>query len=159
MAHVLSSTNILCLAPPWPKEVAAAGAGVEVWAGASCLSCLGPPLTLLYVPRWEGFITCVSECRTTSGPALGNFTLEVAGWGLDPDTPHEVRFTDAARNVLAIPVEFDQNGTSPPNVTLYPGVSGWDHAAANTSVTLHRLIESSWVELLGTPPRSLNLQP
>ena len=153
-AHVLSTRSIICLAPPWPKAVAAAGADVEVWDGEFCLSCLGAALTLFYVPRWEGFITCVSAlplpCRISSGPALGNFTLEVAGWGLDPLTPHEVRFTDAARHVLAIPLKFDQNGTSPPGVTLDPGGGGWAHAAANTSVTLHQFVGSAWVEMLGT---------
>ncbi|KAJ1478312.1 hypothetical protein T484DRAFT_1818055, partial [Baffinella frigidus] len=122
-----------------------------VWDADSCLSCIGDPLTLAYTPRWEGLTTCVSSdplpCSASSGPARGNFTLDVSGWGLDPAAPHEVRFTDAARNVLAVALEFSSDGNA--TVTLPPG-AGWPHAAASTTVTLHRHVGPSLVEVQGT---------
>ena len=144
-AIVLATTELVCLAPAWPREAAAGEVGVQVWdtRNSICLSCLGDALALHYVPHWEGFQNCNASgpfsCSESEGPALGDFELNISGFGLDSAAEYRVRFADGEKEFL-LQVEF-QGGWP---LLRVPLEEAWPFAAATTNVTLYRLLDGEW---------------
>jgi len=147
-ATIMSFTELMCSAPALPSGLVAERVTIIFPLVSGSPQVLQDQLSVTYKPLWYGLGDCTGakagSCGNSSGPAAGNFSIQVLAVGLDPMKTYEVRFISAAGpSQTQISVQFNATGGDSHPVRL----PEWEGPTGMASVTLHEMKGGEWLEI------------